>query len=94
MHIFSPCSPGWRFPTSQTVKIARLAVETNVFPLYEVENGKYKITRKPSKKKDVKEYLEMQGRFKHLSDDIIDTIQSGYDEAWKKLLKKEEDSLD
>jgi pyruvate/2-oxoacid:ferredoxin oxidoreductase beta subunit len=91
IHILAPCSPGWRFPTGQTINIARLAVETCVFPLYEVENGKYTISRKP-KKKLLKEYLEIQGRFKHLTDEIIELLQSRVDKAWEKLLKKEEDT--
>lgn len=91
IHILAPCSPGWRFPTSQTIKMARLAVETHIFPLYEVENGKYTISRKPQKK-PVREYLEMQGRFKHLTNEIIDSIQAKVDSDWEKLLKKEEDS--
>jgi pyruvate/2-oxoacid:ferredoxin oxidoreductase beta subunit/intein/homing endonuclease len=91
IHVLAPCPPGWRFPASQTINISRLAVETCVFPLYEVENGKYTISRKP-KKKLLKEYLEIQGRFKHLTDEIIELLQSRVDEAWEKLLKKEEDT--
>lgn len=93
IHILAPCSPGWRFPTSQTIKMARLAVETYIFPLYEVENGKYIISRKP-KKKPIREYLEMQGRFRHLTDEIIDAIQAKVDSDWEKLLKKEEITKD
>jgi pyruvate/2-oxoacid:ferredoxin oxidoreductase beta subunit len=93
IHILAPCSPGWRFPTGQTINIARLSVETCLFPLYEVENGKYTISRKP-RKKPLKEYIEIQGRFKHLPDDIIELLQSRVDKAWEKLLKKEEDTKD
>lgn len=93
IHILAPCPSGWRFPTSWTVKMARIAVETNVFPLYEVEYGKYTINRKP-KKRPLKEYLELQGRFKHLTDDIIAELQAKVDENWNKLLKKEEMSKD
>jgi len=93
IHVLAPCPPGWRFPASQTINISRLSVETCVFPLYEVENGKYTISRKP-KKKLLKEYLEIQGRFKHLTDEIIELLQSRVDEAWEKLLKKEEDTKD
>ncbi len=89
IHILAPCPAGWRFPTSWTVKMARMAVETNVFPLYEVEYGKYTINRKP-KKRPLKEYLELQGRFKHLTDDIIAQLQAKVDENWNKLLIKEE----
>ena len=91
IHILSPCPPGWRFPSNLTVKLARLAVETNVFPLYEVEDGKYTINQKP-KKKPAKDYLVLQGRFRHISDEIAAEIQAKVDADWEKLLKKEEDS--
>jgi pyruvate/2-oxoacid:ferredoxin oxidoreductase beta subunit len=91
IHIISPCPPGWRYDSSHTVTLARLAVETNIFPLYEVEYGKYTISRKP-RKKPAREYLELQGRFKHLSDDVAAEIQAKIDESWETLLKKEQDS--
>ncbi len=91
IHILCPCPPGWKFPSNLTVKLARLAVETNVFPLYEVEYGKYTINRKP-KKKPARDYLSLQGRFRHLSDEVAAEIQAKVDQDWKKLLKKEEDS--
>ena len=91
IHILSPCPPGWRFQTDWTIKLARLAVETSVFPLYEVEYGKYTINRKPQKK-PVRDYIAIQGRFRHLSDEIIAGIQARVDETWNKLLKKEEES--
>ena len=91
IHILSPCPPGWRCLSSQTVTIARLAVETNIFPLYEVEYGKYTISRKPQKKL-AREYLELQGRFRHLSDEVAAEIQARIDENWETLLKKEQDS--
>ncbi len=91
IHILCPCPSGWRFPSNLTVKLARLAVETNVFPLYEVEYGKYTINRKP-KEKPARDYLSLQGRFRHLSDEVAAEIQAKVDQDWKKLLKKEEDS--
>ena len=89
IHILCPCPPGWKFPSNLTVKLARLAVETNVFPLYEVEYGKYTINRKP-KKKPARDYLSLQGRFRHLSDEVAAEIQAKVDQDWKKLLKKEQ----
>lgn len=91
IHILSPCPPGWRFPSNLMIKLARLAVETNVFPLYEVEYGKYTINQKP-RKKFARDYLELQGRFRHLSDEVAAEIQAKVDADWEKLLKKEEDS--
>ena len=91
IHILSPCPSGWRYPSSQTVKLARLAVETNLFPLYEVEYGNYTINRKP-RKKPARDYLELQGRFRHISDEIAAEVQAKVDETWEKLLKKEQES--
>lgn len=67
MHVIAPCTRGWRYDSSQTIKLAKIAVETNVFPLYEVEEGRYKITfpaRNPPR--PVEEYLRIQGRYAHL----------------------------
>ncbi|MBD3184111.1 3-methyl-2-oxobutanoate dehydrogenase subunit beta [Candidatus Poribacteria bacterium] len=93
IHILAPCPSGWRCASNQTVKLARLAVETNVFPLYEVEHGKYTINRKP-RKKPAKEYLSLQGRFRHISDEVAAEIQEQIDAGWEKLLKKEKDSME
>jgi len=92
IHILSPCQPGWRYPPEKTVELSRLAVLTKVFPLYEVEHGKYKITIKPRKFKPVIEYFKLQGRFRYLIKDeqMLNFIQRYVDEQWELLLKKEE----
>jgi pyruvate ferredoxin oxidoreductase beta subunit len=64
--VFSPCTNNWKFPTSQYVAIAKLATETNFWPLYEIEDGKYKLNWEPKTLKPVSEFLKTQGRFKHL----------------------------
>ena len=88
IHILSPCPTGWRIPSSMTVKIARLAVHTNVFPLYEIEDGaRYTLTM-DSKNLPVREYLKPQGRFAHLTEREIEIIQRNVDRAWETLLKK------
>tara|TARA_Y100000310_G_C20671309_1_gene810460 strand:- start:364 stop:1248 length:885 start_codon:yes stop_codon:yes gene_type:complete len=91
VQVFSPCVPGWKFPTSQTVNVARKAVETCINPLYEIENGNYKLNYKPAKKINVEEYLKLQGRFKHLFKTrnklLIKEIQKHVDNEWVKLLK-------
>ncbi|HEX29363.1 TPA: pyruvate synthase subunit beta, partial [Candidatus Poribacteria bacterium] len=92
IHIISPCPPGWRFPSNMTIKIARLAVQSRAFPLYEVEDGIYRITVNPQKVVPVEEYLRAQGRFRHLSDEEIKLIQKQVDERWWKLVKKVEES--
>jgi len=93
-HAFAPCPTGWRHPPEKTISIAKMAVDSNVFPLFEVENGKYKISRKPKKKVTVKEYFEIQGMFRHLPADILDQIQGDVDRSWELLLRKEEYTAD
>lgn len=66
IHIYSNCPLGWRHHSSQTIIIARLAVETGIFPLLEYENGKLVSARHIARKKPVEEYLRPQGRFRHL----------------------------
>jgi len=87
LHIYSSCPTGWRHGGDLAIEISKLAVETNVFPLYEVIEGKYIINRKITKPKPVAEYLKKQGRFRHLTDDIIAQIQRQVDEEYDKLLK-------
>ncbi len=64
-------------------------MQTNAFPLYEVINGKYRITVRPKNPKPIKEYLRLQGRFRHLTEEEIAKIQEYVNENWKALLKKE-----
>ncbi|MDD5450361.1 MAG: pyruvate synthase subunit PorB [Desulfovibrionales bacterium] len=87
LHIYSSCPTGWRHGGDLAIEISKLAVETNVFPLYEVIEGKYIINRKITKPKPVAEYLKKQGRFRHLTDDLIAQIQRQVDEEYEKLLK-------
>ncbi len=88
-HVLAPCPPGWRYSSEQTIEIARLATDTNVFPLYEVENGRYRITRKISQAKPVGEYLKGQGRFGHFRPDEVAEMQAEVDRRWKRLLALE-----
>lgn len=88
LHVYASCPTGWRIPPDLSVKIARMAVQTNIFPLYEVENGvHYTINYKP-KEYLVREYFKLQGRFRHLSDNDLNDIQKMVDEDWELLLRK------
>ncbi len=88
-HALAPCPPGWRYSAEKTIEIGRLATDTNVFPLYEIEDGVVRITRKLGVAKPVREYLKMQGRFAHLDDPQIAAIQGEVDARWKRLLTLE-----
>lgn len=89
LNVLSMCHRGWRFPQEDTIKIAKLAVETGFWPLFEIENGKWRFTYKPEKKKPVEEFLKPQGRFKHLFTEqnkhIIAEMQKEVDDNWARL---------
>jgi pyruvate ferredoxin oxidoreductase beta subunit len=75
VHVLSVCPTGWRSTPDLSVRLGRLAVETGVFPLYEVEDGKYRLTLDPSPLRPVEDYLSIQGRFRHLSAGMVKQIQ-------------------
>jgi len=81
IHILIPCSQGWRFPPEKTIEIARLAVQTGYFPLFEIENGReFRFTVKPpSNPRPVIDFLKPQGRFAHLSEAEVQEIQKWVD---------------
>jgi len=85
VHILSVCPTGWRSPSNLTIEIGRLAVETGVFPLYEVENGHYKLNVDRPKLKPVEEYLRVQGRFRHLSPSDMHEIQERVNVEYARL---------
>jgi len=88
IHILASCPTGWRLPSQLSIKAARLAALTRIFPLYEIENGeKYTINLK-QEPRPVQEYLKLQGRFSHLTDSEIEVIQENVERAWERLMKK------
>jgi pyruvate ferredoxin oxidoreductase beta subunit len=87
IHILSVCPTGWRIPPNKAIEYGQLAVDTGVFPLYEVENGIYKLTRKPKELKPVSEYFKGQGRYRHLDETLISYIQEKINSRWANLLK-------
>lgn len=95
LNVISPCVPGWRYESEETIDLARLAVETCYWPLYEVENGrKYRITHRPREKKALSEWLGRQGRFRHLLRPEyaaeLASLQAEVDAEWDALLRRGE----
>jgi len=88
VHILSVCPTGWRLPPELAIKAGRLAVETGVFPLYEVEDGRYRITVDLGKLRPVNDYLKIQGRFRHLDEMMIAKIQKRVTQEYEKLKRK------
>ncbi|HIQ03456.1 MAG TPA: pyruvate ferredoxin oxidoreductase [Desulfurococcales archaeon] len=99
LHVLAPCCRGWRFDMHLTMEIAKLAVDTCYFPLWEYEKGEWRLTdrslviaKNPKLKKPIEEFLKVQGRFKHLfkpeNRHIIKELQEYVDMVWEDLLKR------
>jgi len=94
IHCLVTCPTGWRSASETCIKLGRLALETGIFPLYEVENGVYKLTVEiPEKRRPVEDYLKLQGRFRHLTPDQMQVIQARVDLEFKKLQNKIDHSV-
>ncbi|MCR4867167.1 MAG: pyruvate ferredoxin oxidoreductase [Lachnospiraceae bacterium] len=92
LNVLAPCPRGWRYETSDIMKICKLAVETCYWPLFEVEHGKWTLSYEPKKKLPIEDFLREQGRFKHLfrkgNEDLIEQFQAEVDRRWDDLLYK------
>ncbi|HYW35941.1 MAG TPA: thiamine pyrophosphate-dependent enzyme [Balneolaceae bacterium] len=92
INVLSTCQLGWRHEPKDAVNVARLAVETCFWPLYEVVEGHYNLTHEPIKKLPVKTWLKTQGRFSHLFQEtnksVLERIQQDVDEDWNRLLDR------
>ncbi|MBW3017327.1 pyruvate synthase subunit beta [Candidatus Woesearchaeota archaeon] len=94
VQVYTPCVPGWKYSPEMTIEICKLAVNTNVYPLYEIENGKLKITKEVAEPKPVKEYLKTQGRFKHLSEEEISKVQEHVNKEWDRLKRYQDTGIE
>jgi pyruvate ferredoxin oxidoreductase beta subunit len=99
LHVFAPCPRGWRSDPAKSIEYAKLAVETCVFPVWEAVNGKYQLSTPsklvalaPQKKKPVADYVQGQGRFRHMfkpqGKKLLEEVQRVTDERWQRLLTK------
>jgi pyruvate/2-oxoacid:ferredoxin oxidoreductase beta subunit len=84
-HILTPCVPGWRYPPHLTVKLSKLAVQTRLFPLMELEDGDHLTLKKKGRTKPLEEYIRLQGRFEGLTNENIASIQAGVEKRWQRL---------
>jgi pyruvate ferredoxin oxidoreductase beta subunit len=93
LNVMCVCPTEWKYDSAIGIKLAQLALDTCVWPLYEVEHGKYKVNFKPKEKKPVLEWLKPQGRFRHLFKEdnawMLEAIQKDVDKEWDALLKLE-----
>lgn len=85
LHVYATCPTGWKVPSEMSVRLARLAVQTRQFPLYEVEDGeRYTINVEPVGYR-VDEYYKAQGRFAQASGADLERVQADVDHAWERL---------
>lgn len=92
LNVLAPCPRGWRYNTPDLMKICKLAVDTCFWPLFEVEEGQWRLTYKPKKKLPIQDFLAPQNRFRHLfkpeNESLIEELQNDVDKKWEELLKK------
>lgn len=89
IHVLLPCPKGWFSEPSATYPLAKLAVETGMWALWEYAEGHFKLNFKPKPRKHVKEYLKLQGRFAHLTDEDMDKIDKMVEEEWNYWLESD-----
>jgi len=91
IHVLAPCPLGWRFETSETMKLAKLAVQTKYFPLYEVDGRKYKLSMKVPKPVPLEEFLKPQGRFRHLfspeAEHDLEELKKQIESNWNRIIQ-------
>ena len=88
LHILSVCPTGWRSAPELSIRLGRLAAETGVFPLYEVENGTVRLNIDFPKLRPLKEYTKLQGRFRHLTDEALLEIEQRVHREYEQLREK------
>lgn len=87
IHIQTPCPTGWGYNPAKTIELARLAVETGAWILYEYEYRTIRFNSKPKELKPIKKYVKYQGRFKHLSEKETEELQLSIINNYKRTIK-------
>lgn len=89
LNVLAPCPRGWRYENERLMEITEIAIDTCFWPLFEVEDGKYTVNYIPKKKRHISDWLEAQGRFKHIvkNTEIVEELQEEIDRRWEKLLE-------
>jgi pyruvate ferredoxin oxidoreductase beta subunit len=85
IHILCPCPAGWEFDASLAVTIGRLAVDTCIFPLYQVAQGTCLMSVTIAQPRPIKDYLKFQGRFKNATDAELEELQKMVTNAYARL---------
>jgi len=95
LQILTPCPPGWRYSTEKTVEMGRLAVQTGIWALYEIEQGKFRLNPPSAglldkaKRKPIEDYVKAQGRFGQLSPSDVEELKRWVDETWENYKRQQ-----
>jgi pyruvate/2-oxoacid:ferredoxin oxidoreductase beta subunit len=85
IHLLTPCPLGWKIETDRVLEVSRLAVQTNYFPLWEMQEGRFRLTHCPTRRKPIEKFTKLQGRFRHFTGDLLDEFQENVDYKFKKI---------
>jgi pyruvate ferredoxin oxidoreductase beta subunit len=92
VNVLSPCALGWKFPPEKGLEVSELAVDTCFWPLYEFENGRYRLNYRPREKRGITDWTNLQGRFRHLKDPenggLVEALQEQVDKRWESLVRR------
>jgi pyruvate ferredoxin oxidoreductase beta subunit len=94
IHILSACPPGWGYDPKDTIKVGRLAVQTGFWPLYEVIEGKFILSKDskryldPTKRKPIEEYFNTQKRFHRITEKEIEIYKGYINDLWEEIKKR------
>jgi pyruvate ferredoxin oxidoreductase beta subunit len=97
IQIYAPCPPGWAYLPKDTVQIGRLAIETGIFILYEIEDGRFRFTgrskalAKKGRRLPISDYVKKQGRFRKMSPEQAAQLQISVDEKWEAYVRRASD---
>jgi len=85
IHLYSGCPTGWKFPTEKTIEVGKLAVETNLYPLWECVEGKFRMTYEVKRRTPIEEYTRSMQKYAHLTSEEIKLLQNSVDQNYKRL---------
>lgn len=92
INVVSPCPRGWRYDPKEMNTLSKIAVETCIWPLYEVDEGTWRLNYKPNEKRPIIDWFKSQGRFSHLlspeNKDLVESLQQQVDQDWERLLQR------
>ena len=92
VNVLSPCALGWKFPPEKGLEVSELAIDTCFWPLYEFENGRYRLNYRPREKRGITDWTNLQGRFRHFrepeNEGLVEALQAQVDQRWESLVRR------